>query len=101
MAMGASRQVRWRILHATSLGVGALGAQGMSRGRGGTMITRRGFSAAAIFGSLMPARVPEAFAQAGYPAKPIQMIVGFPPGQSSDNAARMVAKHLSDTLKQS
>ena len=28
------------------------------------------------------------------------MIVGFPPGQSSDNAARMAAKHLSDALKQ-
>jgi tripartite-type tricarboxylate transporter receptor subunit TctC len=64
------------------------------------MITRRSFAAAAMFGPLMSIRFSEAFAQAKYPTKPIQMIVGFPPGQSSDNAARMVAKHLSDALKQ-
>jgi tripartite-type tricarboxylate transporter receptor subunit TctC len=67
----------------------------------GDMITRRGFTAAAMLGPLMSARPSGALAQARYPAKPIQMLVGFPPGQSSDNAARMVAKHLSDALKQS
>jgi len=33
-----------------------------------------------------------------YPAKPIQMIVGFPPGGSTDIAARMVAQKLGDAV---
>src|SRR5262249_39885703 len=40
-----------------------------------------------------------AWAQA-WPAKPIRMLVPFPPGGGVDYAARIVGKHLSDRLGQ-
>ncbi|MBA4789574.1 MAG: tripartite tricarboxylate transporter substrate binding protein [Rhizobiales bacterium] len=39
-----------------------------------------------------------AMAQDAYPARAIKMIVGFPPGTSTDVAARIVAQHMSGTL---
>src|SRR5262249_60478990 len=39
-----------------------------------------------------------AWAQA-WPAKPIRMLVPFPPGGGVDYAARIVGKHLSDRLR--
>ena len=39
-------------------------------------------------------------AAAAYPDKPIRMVVPWPAGGSSDTAARLVARHLSDKLKQ-
>ncbi|WP_418921625.1 tripartite tricarboxylate transporter substrate binding protein [Delftia tsuruhatensis] len=41
-----------------------------------------------------------ALAQAGYPAKPITMVVPYPPGGSNDVFARQVAKEMGDLLKQ-
>jgi tripartite-type tricarboxylate transporter receptor subunit TctC len=40
-------------------------------------------------------------AQDPYPAKPIRMIVPFPPGAGTDNVARFIAQKMSDGLKQS
>ncbi len=37
---------------------------------------------------------------AAYPAKPIHLIVPFPPGATADTAARTVAQHLSETFSQ-
>lgn len=37
---------------------------------------------------------------AQYPDKPIKMIVAWPPGGGTDGVARIVAKHLSERLKQ-
>lgn len=39
-------------------------------------------------------------AAAAYPDKPIRLVVPWPAGGSSDTAARLVARHLSDKLKQ-
>jgi tripartite-type tricarboxylate transporter receptor subunit TctC len=41
-----------------------------------------------------------ALAQA-YPSKPVKVVVGYTPGGSNDVLARVVAKHLQDTWKQS
>jgi tripartite-type tricarboxylate transporter receptor subunit TctC len=40
-----------------------------------------------------------AFSQ-GYPDRPVRLVVGFPPGGSSDTVARVVAQHLSPLLGQ-
>lgn len=65
------------------------------------MTTRRTFTKALALSPLMLSRFPGAFAQEKYPAKSIQMVVGFPPGQASDIGARLIAKQMSETLKQS
>lgn len=36
----------------------------------------------------------------GYPSKPVRMIVGFPPGGSTDIMARLISPGLSETFKQ-
>jgi len=64
------------------------------------MTTRRTFTKAMALSPLMLSQFPGAFAQAKYPNKQIQMVVGFPPGQSSDIGARNIAKHMTDILKQ-
>ena len=56
---------------------------------------RRDFMAAAALAGLAPA-----WAQAGYPAKPVRMIVPFPPGGPTDVMGRTAAKAMGDRLGQ-
>ena len=41
-----------------------------------------------------------AFAQGGYPAHPLAMVVGFAPGGGTDAVARIIAKNLGESLGQ-
>ena len=50
--------------------------------------------------ALLAALVLPALAQEGFPSKPVRMVVGFPPGGSSDVSARLVAERMSEEWKQ-
>ena len=41
-----------------------------------------------------------AFAQSGFPARPIRMVVPFPPGTATDMAARVISQQLATSLGQ-
>ena len=62
------------------------------------MLTRKIFTGwtAAALALCAPAATP---AQAD-PEKPIRMIVGFPPGNSTDNVTRLIAQKMGEELKQ-
>jgi len=61
--------------------------------------SRRQFLHLAAGAAAIPVASRIASAQA-YPARPILLIVPFPPGGSTDVAARLVAEHMSRTLGQ-
>jgi tripartite-type tricarboxylate transporter receptor subunit TctC len=68
---------------------------------GGAMkIPRRQFLHLAAAAVALPAASRIARAQT-YPAKPVRIVVGFPPGGVSDVLARLVARWLSERLSQS
>ena len=54
---------------------------------------RRHILAAALAGAL-----PGAFAQSGYPNKPIRLVVPFPPGGGTDTTSRLVAEKFTTLL---
>ena len=54
---------------------------------------------AAMFSAIASAST-SAFAQGAYPAKPVRIVVGFPPGSVADIVARVVAARLSEDVKQ-
>jgi tripartite-type tricarboxylate transporter receptor subunit TctC len=64
------------------------------------MISRRSFARALAATPLLGA-AGAALAQGEYPSKVIQLVVGFPAGQSSDIGARLMAKQMAEALKQS
>ena len=65
--------------------------------------TRRALCAAAVLLCAAAFGAPPAFAQAatGYPARPITMVVPFPPGGPTDLVARVLAQKLGEQLGQS
>lgn len=60
-----------------------------------------GFAATVAGGLLFAGSAPSARAQAGYPTRPITLIVPFPAGGPSDVVARIVSEHMSRTLGRS
>jgi tripartite-type tricarboxylate transporter receptor subunit TctC len=63
------------------------------------MIKRRAFAKAVALAPLVSPLT--AFAQPlDYPTRTIQLVVGFPAGQASDIGARLIAKEMSEDLKQ-
>lgn len=49
---------------------------------------------------LAAAPLASALAQDGFPAKPVKIVVPFPPGGTSDSVARLIANNLKDKLDQ-
>jgi tripartite-type tricarboxylate transporter receptor subunit TctC len=67
-----------------------------------TQLGRRSLLAAgcgAVIAPCVRAAAPAASA-AGWPSRPVRLIVGYPPGGSVDNAARVLAQALSERLPQ-
>lgn len=63
-------------------------------------MNRRHFHAA-IAATLSPGLAARAFAQ-GFPAaRPVRLLIGYPPGGPSDNLGRIIAEHLARQLQQS
>ncbi|EFH11340.1 Bug family tripartite tricarboxylate transporter substrate binding protein [Pseudoroseomonas cervicalis] len=68
---------------------------------GGFAPTRRGLLAAAGAGLALPAIAPGlARAQGAWPQRPVNLIVGFPPGGQTDFAARIVQNGMAAALGQ-
>jgi tripartite-type tricarboxylate transporter receptor subunit TctC len=62
-------------------------------------LQRREFLRLAVGAAGIPALAPIAMAQ-GYPARPVHVIVGFPPGGAADTLARLLGQWLSERLGQ-
>jgi tripartite-type tricarboxylate transporter receptor subunit TctC len=54
----------------------------------------------AIFAALALTAAGSAFAQANYPSRPVNMVVGFAPGGGTDTVARILAKTVGEALGQ-
>ena len=64
------------------------------------MVNRRNFCLSAMAATSLATTWQPTLA-AGYPDRPIRLIVGFPAGQSTDTSARRIAQSMSRTLGQS
>ncbi|WP_233233435.1 tripartite tricarboxylate transporter substrate-binding protein [Bordetella sp. LUAb4] len=53
-----------------------------------------------VAGSMVPMAASAAESSAKYPARPITLILGFPPGGAGDTLARQLAKHMAQDLGQ-
>jgi tripartite-type tricarboxylate transporter receptor subunit TctC len=62
--------------------------------------SRRRFLHLAASGVAMPATFRFALAQQHYPARPVRIVVGYPPVGTTDIIARLIGQHLSERLGQ-
>ena len=62
-------------------------------------LPRRNFLHLAVGAAALPAVSRLAWAQA-YPARPVRLIVGYPPGGTSDVVARLIGQQLSERFGQ-
>jgi tripartite-type tricarboxylate transporter receptor subunit TctC len=63
-------------------------------------LPRRKFLSLAAGAVALPVVSRIALAQASYPAKPVRLIIGFPPGSASDILARIISQWLTERLGQ-
>jgi tripartite-type tricarboxylate transporter receptor subunit TctC len=63
------------------------------------ILARRRFLQIAAAGAALPATARTALGQS-YPSRPVRLIVGFPPGGTTDISARVIGQWLSDRLGQ-
>jgi len=54
----------------------------------------------AALGALLLGALAPAAAQGGYPARPVHLLVGFPPGQATDTVARLLGERMAQKLGQ-
>src|SRR6478735_7038942 len=73
----------------------ALGAARPRRRGDRVKLPRRQFLHLAVGAAALPAVSRFAWAQT-YPARPVQIIVGYPPGGATDAIARLIAQQLSE-----
>src|SRR5690242_6445656 len=69
------------------------------RGRTAVRFSRRWLLQCLGSAAALPA-VPRLSGAQNYPSRPVHIVVGFPPGTSSDITARLIAQWLSDRLGQ-
>jgi len=62
-------------------------------------VIRRNFLVSAVGAALAPLAFP-ALAQSGWPARPVRLVVPFPPGGLIDNMARLIGPRLAQALGQ-
>ncbi|HMO46133.1 MAG TPA: tripartite tricarboxylate transporter substrate binding protein [Rubrivivax sp.] len=63
-------------------------------------ISRRSLLAAALGGIPLFASAQQQVSGAGFPQRPIKLVLGFPPGGATDNSARLVAQKMAAVLGQ-
>jgi tripartite-type tricarboxylate transporter receptor subunit TctC len=74
-------------------------AEGAQTRAGAMKLSRRTFLHLASGAAMLRAALGSTRAEA-YPARPVRIVVGFPPGQSADLIARLLAQWLSEQLVQ-
>lgn len=63
-------------------------------------MTRQAIVAVLLAGAAITAQQAHAQGSAGYPERPIRLLVGFPPGGATDILSRILSQHMPDSIGQ-